>query len=333
MQRAAPGDGGPHDHAATVVPGRRSVALELGEEGAHVCRLVDGDLDVCEADLIEHDQLRRGRTAVFDLDDDGALRPLLRRAGGAALEVAGVHRPRLALERVVALVDVPEGPVLVAGAPQVLDVAGAVVLMAGGRPADVGVEETNLETPAGSAREPQREVLLHGGGGVADAVHDDALITRLEFDGLDLAGGELVDQFGEAVDGRPAMADGVVVAVDEERADADIGQAGHAIEEGTLSADPALGTVVDVSGQQDEGDLPLDRRVHQGDPSLQRRLAQGGGHVFGEPADGREGGVEVEVCGVEEGEGHGVDRLVGDLCNVPRGCDNEADPAWPGTTR
>ena len=67
--------------------------------------------------------------------------------GAAALEVAGVDDPRLAVVQDAAAVDVAERPVLVAAAAQVVDRAGAVVRVAGAGAADVGVEQADVERP------------------------------------------------------------------------------------------------------------------------------------------------------------------------------------------
>ena len=121
---------------------------------------------------------------------------------------------------------------------------------------------------------------------------------------VEVAGLGPVDVQRDHVVGQPEVAGhpvlGVVVAADQEDLDAGVAEVGHPLDEPEAGVVVLPVAVVDVAGDQDEGDLLVDRQPDQvlqrppGRPADLRRRAP---LVPVEPA---QGAVEVDVGGVEE---------------------------------
>ncbi|OPZ46025.1 MAG: hypothetical protein BWY94_00939 [Actinobacteria bacterium ADurb.BinA094] len=254
-----------------------------------------------EAHGVERAELETLHHAAGDGDEVAALGAGLAGLGAAALRVAGVDDPRGAVAQHLPPVDVAERPVVHAGGGQVAERAGRVGGVLGGG-AHIGVQQADVKTGTARAREAEREVLPNLAPRVADAVHDrDLHAVELDGDRLDPLRAEDRDAGRPPGDRRPAV-QRIVVAVDDEGADAGLVQTPHAGEKADLRAQPALGAVVDVAGEEHEQHLALERQVDEPLPRLQGRLAQGPGHAGGRPGDALERRIQMKVGGVYEAE-------------------------------
>lgn len=199
---------------------------------------------------------------------------------------------------------VPEGPVVEAHAPQVLERARAVVVIACSGASDVAVQEADLNTRPGTVGEPQCQVLAFAALGEADALH------RCEWDPVDLDGHRLDfpgpedgDALGPSVtESRPAGLDRVVVAMDDKAGDARARQAGEAVTKPQLCSKPSLRPIVDVAGDDEEGCAPVQAQIDEGVERGQRGLPELFGHVGRHRAYALERRVEVQVRGMDETE-------------------------------
>src|SRR5207247_2105668 len=89
-------------------------------------------------------ELDRSDFAALHLDHDRALRTLLRRLDAAALQVARIDDPRLALPQELPAVDVADRPVVHLRGHEVVDRAGRIGRMLGAT-ADVAVQQAHVQ--------------------------------------------------------------------------------------------------------------------------------------------------------------------------------------------
>ena len=148
---------------------------------------------------------------------------------------------------------------------QLVQRAGAVVGVAGGRSLDVAVQDADLEARPGDPGEAPRQVLGLPAVGVADPLHGRGRDSvDLDRDGPDRSGTEDLHQFGPVVaEGGPPRLDRVVVAVHDEARDARGRESGETVAEPELRPKPSLRPVVDVAGDDEEGGPPLEAQIHE----------------------------------------------------------------------
>ena len=172
--------------------------------------------------------------------------------------------------------DVAERPVVEPDRAQVLEGAGAVVVIAGGGPSHVAVQHADLDPRPGrwANRRARFSRSLRWAKLTPWTV---ASGTPLALDGQRARPlpAEDRDAFGPGpAERRPTRLDRVVVAVHDEARDTGVRQAGEAVPEAQLRPQAPLGPVVDVAGDDEEGGLALQAQLDEGVERGQRGLAK-----------------------------------------------------------
>ena len=162
---------------------------------------------------------------------------------------------------------------------------------------DAGMEQADVEAAAVDGRVVAGEVVLHLVGGEPLAV--DRRRGFVVMAGLGPVDVHLLDVVGQAeVAGH--LVPGVVIAADEVDPDAGVAEVGHPPGEPEARVVVLPVAVVDVAGDEDEGDLLRDR---QADQVLERPTGRPADLLDGAPlipVEPPQGAVEVDVGGVEE---------------------------------
>jgi len=259
-----------------------------------------------EADALELHQrevafLEGDAAVVGDGDEGDGFWAVL--ADVAALRDAG-HDDCAAAFFKRALVDVPERPVVEAGGVEVGDAAGGVVVVAG-RAAKAGVHQADVQRVRHRRLVARQQAV--GGGGLreAHAVDGDAErgAGRLGDDRFGM-GAKQLDAVGEAQFLRDPRL-GVVVAADDEDADAALIEAAQLFGQETGGFHGRLVAVVEIAGEDQGIDLFVEAKCYDGregvpgggaDEVREFRIAQG---------EGAQRRVEVDVGGVNKTVGHG----------------------------
>ncbi len=305
MNPAAAPQHGPHEQPPALVllaklleaPHKHAPQLREIRERAHIHRRDD------EPDAVNRRELDARHLAAVDLHDNGALRAAFAGLGAPALEVARVDDPGAALAQELALMDVPESPVVHAGRLEVAHSGRAAAFVFGIHPRGA-VEQPHVEPRGRGAREARGQVLAGRALREADAV-DGGQADALALDrrGLHRLVAEHLDALGPGLDGRPPLRR-IVIAVDDESLDPPRAQALQAPQHAELRAHAALGPVVVVAGEEHEGRVVANRAVDQGVERFQRRVAKlrrdGGRH----PRDALEGRIQMHIGGMNERETH-----------------------------
>ncbi len=88
----------------------------------------------------------------------------------------------------------------------------------------------------------------------------------------------------------------------DEAGDARGRQAGEAVAEPHLCPKPAFGPVIDVAGDHEESDAPLQAQVDEGVERGERGFTKLFGHVWSGRTDAFERRIKMQVCRVDETE-------------------------------
>ena len=129
----------------------------------------------------------------------------------------------------------------------------------------------------------------------------DSLLTDRERLDLDLAGAEHLDAGRPLLNRRPAV-QRVVIAVDDEGPYACFIEALEPGEEAQLRSHSAVGAIVDVASDEQEGRLALDGEGDDVVPSLQRRFLKRLRYAGRRPGDSLERRIEMQIGRVDKSE-------------------------------
>ena len=297
VQPAASGEHDPNRQHPLVEPGVRrlgQLAQRLPEAPHHVVQVGtvgDVDLEAVPADHVE-DQLLQGDPPFVDLDQQRAL-------GACLADVASLQHPRecdraalcaaLALSQDLVLVDVAQGPVIVALGLQLGESAGRIVGVAGVA-LERGVEQPDVDPVGHGIGIVEGDVLRQVRPIEAPAVQGRAQLVDQQ--GFGPVVGEDVHGLGKAQRlGDPAF--GIVVAAHQGDPHAGFFQPSHLGDEEQPGPDVRPITVPDIPGQDQQRNAVRDRGVDQLGEGLAGGAANAlerGGLVGGQPT---QGAVEV----------------------------------------
>ena len=213
---------------------------------------------------------------------------------------------------------VAEREVVVALVAEHVDRGGRVRIVAGAA-GQAGMQHADVEASRQRCRIQRHQVLRHRAVRKAAAVHRDA--ERLQLDRLALRRAEDV----HALDLGQLLGDlafGIVVALDDEDADAGPGEPQHLIAKEQPGAEVGPVAVVDVAGQQHERHVLAERQVDQRRECVARGAAQPRDRCALVAVEPPQGTVDVEVGRMDEFHGatlaHGPAWKARRLCYVPR---------------
>src|SRR5947207_1400020 len=106
---------------------------------------------------------------------------------------------------------------------------------------------------------------------------------------------------GRAPDCGPAI-QRIVIPMRDKNWNAAVGQPLDAAQESKLRPNTAVGGVVDIAGEHDEGGLALDRHPDQRVEGFERGIAQSAGDLGRDTADSGEWRIEMQIGRVHETE-------------------------------